>query len=100
MEDFQLKLEDLRARMNLSEEEMEERAKDLRAWYLRSEDLAEYYPEEFEKVGNEEALNEKLAMPVLERANSTTSRLTSIHIYPIHSKVVLRILHLKVHRND
>ncbi len=69
MEDFQLKLEELRVTTNLSEEEMEVRAKDLRAWYLRSEDLAEYYPEEFEKVGHEEALNEKLAMPVLERAD-------------------------------
>ena len=69
MEDFQQKLEELREATNMSEEEIETRAKDLRAWYLRSEDLAEYYPEEFQNVGNEEAMGEKLAMPVLERAD-------------------------------
>ncbi len=78
MEDFQLKLEELRATTNLSEEEMEKRAKDLRAWYLRSEDLEEYYPEEFEKIGYEEALNEKLAMPVLERADGVDTHSISI----------------------
>ena len=78
MEDFQLKLEELRATTNLSEDEMEKRARDLRAWYLRSEDLAEYYPEEFEQVGNEEALNEKLAMPVLERADGVNTDAVSI----------------------
>lgn len=78
MEDFQLKLEELRATTNLSKEEMEVRAKDLRARYLRSEDLAEYYPEEFDKVGNEEALGEKLAMPVLERADGVNTEALSI----------------------
>ncbi len=78
MEDFQLKLEELRATTNLSKEEMEVKAKDLRARYLRSEDLAEYYPEEFDKVGNEEALGEKLAMPVLERADGVNTEALSI----------------------
>lgn len=78
MEDFQLKLEELRATTHLSEEEMEKRARDLRAWFLRSEDLAEYYPEEFEQVGNEEALNEKLAMPVLERSDGVNTDAVSI----------------------
>jgi ribosome maturation factor RimP len=78
MEDFQLKLEELRATTNLSKDEMEKRAKDLRARYLRSEDLAEYYPEEFENVGNEEALGEKLAMPVLERADGVNTEALSI----------------------
>jgi len=78
MEDFQIKLDELRATTNLSEDEIEKRAKDLRAWYLRSEDLAEYYPEEFEKVGNEEALGEKLAMPVLERADGVNTDALSV----------------------
>ncbi len=78
MEDFQLKLEELRATTDLSEDEMEIRAKDLRAWYLRSEDLEEYYPEEFEKIGSEEALREKLAMPVLERADGVDTHSVSI----------------------
>ena len=78
MEDFNFKLEELRATTNLSLDEMEKRAKDLRAWYLRSEDLAEYYPEEFEKVGYEEALNEKLAMPVVERADGVDTTVVSI----------------------
>jgi ribosome maturation factor RimP len=78
MEDFQLKLEELRSTTDLSEQEMEDKAKDLRAWYLRSEDLAEYYPEEFEKVGHEEALNEKLAMPILERADGVNTDAISV----------------------
>mmetsp|Transcript_3261 Transcript_3261/g.3804 ORF Transcript_3261/g.3804 Transcript_3261/m.3804 type:complete len:515 (-) Transcript_3261:33-1577(-) len=78
MEDFQFKLEELRATTDYTDDEMEVRAKDLRARYLRSEDLAEYYPEEFKKVGMEEPLAEKLAMPVLERSDGVDTTALSI----------------------
>ena len=71
MEEFQIALEELReAEMpEVSIEEMERKAKTLRARFLKSEDLRAYYPEEFAKVGFEEPLGEKLAMPNLERAD-------------------------------
>lgn len=68
MEEFQTKLEEFAQESQLTLEELEARAVHLRARYLKSEDLAQYYPDEFQKVGMEEAV-EKLAMPNIERAD-------------------------------
>jgi ribosome maturation factor RimP len=77
MEDFQLKLEEYAGEEGLSPEALEEKAVELRARYLKSEDYASYYPEEFKKVGKEEALD-KLAMPSLERADGVDTDALSI----------------------
>jgi ribosome maturation factor RimP len=77
MEEFQIKLEEYAQVSELSLEELEERAVELRARYLKSEDLAQYYPEEFKKVGKEEA-TEKLAMPNVERADGVDTTALSI----------------------
>jgi ribosome maturation factor RimP len=77
MEEFQAKLEEYAAESGMSVDELEVRAEELRARYLKSEDLAAYYPEEFEKVGKEEAV-EKLAMPTVERADGIDTQALSI----------------------
>lgn len=77
MEEFQAKLEEYAAESGMSLDELEIRAEELRARYLRSEDLAAYYPEEFEKVGKEEAM-EKLAMPTVERADGIDTQALGI----------------------
>ncbi len=77
MEEFQIKLEEYAEEEGVSVDDLEEKAAGLRARYLRSEDLAEYYPDEFQKVGREEAL-EKLAMPSLERADGIDTHSLSI----------------------
>jgi len=77
MEDFQIKLEEYAAEQGLTVDDLEEKASGLRARYLRSEDLAEYYPEEFKMVGKEVAL-EKLAMPSLERADGIDTHALSV----------------------
>jgi ribosome maturation factor RimP len=77
MEEFQLKLEEYAAEQGMVADDLEEKAAELRARYLRSEDLAEYYPEEFNKVGKEEGI-EKLAMPSLERADGIDTHSLSI----------------------
>lgn len=77
MEEFQAKMEEYAAESGMSLDELEVRAVELRARYLRSEDLAAYYPEEFEKVGMEEA-GEKLAMPTVERADGIDTQALSI----------------------
>lgn len=77
MEEFQIKLEEYALDEGVLVEDLEDKAAALRARYLRSEDLHEYYPEEFKKVGKEEAL-EKLAMPSLERADGVDTHTLSI----------------------
>lgn len=77
MEEFQTKLEEYAAESGVPVQALEDRAEELRARYLRSEDLAAYYPEEYEKVGWEEA-GEKLAMPTLERADGIDTQALSI----------------------
>eukprot|EP01083_Nonionella_stella_P135064 410863_1 len=77
MEEFQIQLDELAAESELTPDQIEERAVHLRARYLRSDDLAEYYPEEFKKVGKEVALD-KLAMPSLEREDGVDTFALSI----------------------
>lgn len=77
MEEFQIKLEEYAQVSELTLEQLEERAVELRARYLKSEDLAQYYPEEFKKVGKEES-TEKLAMPNIERADGVDTTSLSI----------------------
>lgn len=77
MEDFQIKLEEYAAEQGLAVDDLEEKAAELRSRYLDSDDLAQYYPEEFVKVGKETALD-KLAMPSLERADGIDTTALSI----------------------
>jgi len=76
--EFEESLDELRMQTNYSEDEIDRRAKYLRARYLRSEDLQEYYPEEFAQVGLEEEAEEKMAMPTLERADGIDTNSLSI----------------------
>jgi len=75
--EFEESLEPLRLELGYTEEEMDRKAKYMRAKYLRSSDLKEYYPEEYTKVGNE-VVWEKLAMPTLERADGVDTNSLSI----------------------
>jgi ribosome maturation factor RimP len=75
--DYEAKLLKANEEWGFSRDELEKRTKHLRARYLHSEDLAEYYPEEFAKVGFEEPM-EKLAMPLLERADGIDTDALSI----------------------
>jgi len=77
MADFEEKLLKANEMWGFSREELEKRSKHLRARYLHSEDLAEFYPEEFVKVGYEEPM-EKLAMPLLERVDGVDTDALSI----------------------
>ena len=77
MADFEAKLLKANEQWGFTRDELEKRTKHLRARYLHSADLAEYYPEEFAKVGYEEPM-EKLAMPVLERADGVDTDALSI----------------------
>jgi len=58
-------------------EELEERAAPLRARWVDSEELAEFYPDEFAKVGWEQP-GEKLAMPTIEREDGIDTNSLSI----------------------
>ena len=77
MEDFQLYLEEYAAEAGVSVDDLEDKAVELRARYLRSDDLEAYYPEEYKKIGREEAF-EKLAMPSIERADGVDTQALSV----------------------
>jgi len=77
MEDFQIALEDYAAEEGIFADDLEDKAADLRARYLRGEDLEAYYPEEYRKIGPEEAL-EKLAMPSIERSDGINTHALSV----------------------
>lgn len=78
IDEFNAKLEELRETTDYTFDEIEKKAKELRATYLKSADLAEFYPEEFDRVGLEEELSEKLAMPLLEREDGVDTFALSI----------------------
>jgi len=75
--EYEEALDDLRDTTDFTDEEINDRSKHLRARYLKSEDLAEYYPDEFAKVGWEEA-EDKYAMPALERKDGVDTNSLSI----------------------
>jgi len=75
--EYEEALDNLRETTDLTDEEIHRKSKHLRARYLKSEDLSEYYPEEFEKVGLEEA-EDKYAMPALERIDGVDTNSLSI----------------------
>ncbi len=78
LDEFQDKLSEyVQGQADLTPQQIEERAVEFRARYLKSEDLAKYYPDEFDKVGREEAI-EKLAMPSLEREDGVDTNALSI----------------------
>jgi len=75
--EYEEALDNLRETTDFTDEEIHKRSKHLRARYLKSEDLAEYYPEEFATVGWEEA-EDKYAMPALERKDGVDTNSLSI----------------------
>jgi len=77
MEDFQLALNEYAGEEGVLVDDLEEKAVDLRARYLRSEDLEAYYPDEYNRVGGEVAL-EKLAMPSIERSDGIDTHALSV----------------------
>lgn len=77
MEDFQVYLEEYAAEAGVSVDDLEDKAVELRARYLRSDDLEAYYPEEYKRIGREEAF-EKLAMPSIERADGIDTQALSV----------------------
>jgi len=78
IDEFNEKLEMLRETTDYTFDEIEKKARHLRARFLKSADLAEFYPDEFERVGLESEQSEKLAMPVLERADGVDTSALSI----------------------
>jgi ribosome maturation factor RimP len=77
MEDFQLALTEYAGEEGILVDDLEDKAVDLRARYLKSEDLEAYYPEEYNRVGGEVAL-EKLAMPSIERSDGIDTHALSV----------------------
>jgi ribosome maturation factor RimP len=77
MEDFQIALEEYAAEEGIFADDLEDKAADLRARYLRGEDFEAYYPEEYKKAGSEEALD-KLAMPSIERSDGIDTHALSV----------------------
>jgi ribosome maturation factor RimP len=80
-DDFLTILEDFRLNVtpHFTPEQLSKRAKALRARFLKSADLLEFYPEEYAIIGWEEAnVSDKLAVPTMERSDGIDTKALEI----------------------
>jgi len=79
MEDFNENLAKAAKKMKISFDEAEEKAARMRSLHLCSEDLAEFYPDEYEKLGGRpEIEGGQLVVPMMERVDGVDTTSLSI----------------------